>query len=151
MSHDDSPPPSHTAGGMLLVPIHSVNDGTALRVCVVMTEEPSSDGESFVVLRELPGARVYLGALCDAQARLQEWLEIWVQTIELRELAFSSYQERLTNHLFDQRWRSEYEMSKSHLPEAILVTGMEEKNPNPILVKRRTNRTPAGFALAAST
>src|SRR5947208_10224297 len=120
--------------GYLLAPIHGVDDRTALRICVLVHSEPDPVSGPFVLLRELPGSRVYLGAVCDAEARIQDWVEVWVQTLELRELAFSGYQERLANHTFDQRWRSEYEMCKATLPEAVLVTGMEEKNPSPIVI-----------------
>src|SRR5690242_16243443 len=86
--------------GFVLAPIHGVPDGTPLRICVLTRTEPDTQGQSFVLLRELPGSRVYLGAICDAEARIQEWVELWVQTLELRDLAFSGYQERLANHTF---------------------------------------------------
>jgi len=149
MNPNDGSIHSHAAAGVTLAPIHSCKEGTVLRVCIVMTKEPVQVGNSFVLLRELPGSRVYLGAICDADARIQEWAEIWVQTNEMRELAFSSYQECLTNHMFDQRWRSEYEMYKANLPETVIVTGMEEKNPSPILIKRPSGQTPPTFAEVA--
>src|SRR2546423_5556313 len=124
--------------GFVLAPIHNADDGTPLRICVLTRAEPDATGNCFVLLRELPGARVYLGAVCDADARIQEWVEVWVQTLELRDLAFSGYQERLANHTFDERWRSEYEMSKSALPQNVVVTGMEAKNPSPVIIKRRS-------------
>ena len=59
-----------------------------------------------------------------------------VETLDLRDLTFSHYQERLANHAFDQRWQAEFAMQKTSLPESVLVTGMETQNPGPVLIKR---------------
>ena len=126
--------------GFVLAPIHGGSDESPLRVCILSREQPDPAHGAFLLLRELPGARVYLGAVADADARVQEWVEIWVQTLELRDLAFSSYQEKLVNHSFDQRWHSEFEMVKASSPEETIVTGMEKQNPAPILIKRRANQ-----------
>jgi hypothetical protein len=99
----------------------------------------------------LPGSRVYLGAVCDAEARIQEWLEVWVQTLDLRDLAFSHYQERLTNHAFDQRWQAEFTMQKTSLPESVWVTGMETKNPGPVLIRRGPLATAPRLAVVEFT
>lgn len=138
--HSAAPP------GFLLAPIHCFDEGTPLRICVLVRSEAEPAGGPFVLLHELPGSRVYLGAVCDAAARIQEWVEVWVQTLELRDLVFSNYQERLANHTFDQRWRSEYEMCRTNLPETVIVTGMEEKNPSAIIIKRCADQATPAFA-----
>lgn len=122
--------------GYQLAPIHAENQSSPIRVCLLVGDDEKSPAGPFLLLRELPGARVYLGALCDLEGRIHEWLEIWVQALELRDLTFSNYEERLANHAFDQRWQSEYASSKSGLPDSVLVTGMEGKNPGPILILR---------------
>ena len=137
--------------GYVLAPIHGVDDRTPLRICILVHSEPDPVSGPFVLLRELPGSRVYLGAVCDAEARIQDWVEVWVQTLELRELAFSSYQERLSNHAFDQRWRSECGMYRETLPQWMIATGMEEKNPGPILIKQRAGGANTGFAGTETT
>ncbi len=136
MSNNDRANHQLVPPGYLLAPIHPTAEGSPLRICVMVAAEEKLPGGPFVLLRELPGSRVYLGAVCDAEARIQEWLEVWVQTLDLRDLAFSHYQERLANHAFDQRWHAEFAMQKAGLPESVLVTGMETKNPGPILIKR---------------
>jgi len=132
--------------GILLAPIHSFTDSAPLRICVCLRAEPDPRPDPFVLIRELPGSRVYLGAVCDEQARLQEWVEVWVQTLDLRDIAFSGSQERLTNFSFDQRWRSEHQMYLSNLPETVIVTGMETNNPRPLLVKRPADQDRSPFA-----
>lgn len=129
-----------------MAPIHSFGEGTPLRVCVLVRAKPDPTAGPYVLLRELPGARVFLGAVCDADARVQDWIEIWVQSLEMRDLAFSSHQESLTNSAFDQRWVSEYRMFKADLPASVIVTGMEEKNPAPIIIKRYSGQTPPAIA-----
>jgi hypothetical protein len=130
----------------VLAPLHAANDGIPLRLCVMVRAESEPDASPFVLLRELPGARVYLGAVCDAEARIQEWVEVWVQSLDLRDLTFSNYQEQLANDTFDQRWLAEYQMYKESLPEAVLVTGMEVKHPSPVLIKKAPAK--GGAALA---
>jgi hypothetical protein len=130
----------------LFAPIHPDDAGGPLRLCVLVAADDKSPTGPFILLRELPGSRVYLGAVCDADARIQEWVEVWVQTLELRDLTFSNYQERLANHSFDHRWWAEFEMLKTSVPETVLVTGMEQTNPSPVLIKHRPNLGGSGFA-----
>ena len=137
--------------GFQLAPIHADKDGSPIRLCLLVATDEKSPAGPFLLLRELPGARVYLGAICDAEGRIHDWLEIGVQTLELRDLSFSNYQERLTNHAFDLRWHAEYEMSKGGLPEAVLVTGMEKKNPSPLLIKRPAKQDAAKFLPVETT
>jgi hypothetical protein len=140
-------PPS----GTVLAPIHCFHDEDPLRVCLFLRSNPDQGSCPFVLVRELPGSRVYLGAVCDAQARLQEWVEVWVQMFDLRDVAFSGSQERLTNYGFDQRWRSEHLMSLQTIPELVIVTGMEQKNPGPILIKSPGGQEKSVFAQVQAT
>ena len=121
--------------GLLLAPIHAAVRDTPLKLGLLVMAEPESDGSPFLLLREVLGCRVYLGAVCDAAERVLEWVEVWVQELELRDVAFSSHQEPLENATFDQRWRADFERTRLTLPETVIVTGMEETNPSPILIK----------------
>src|SRR5271163_2958973 len=98
--------------GCVLAPIHTSNDETPLKICALVRFDSPPEAGPFILLREVPGSRVYLGAVCDAEARIQEWVEIWVQTVEMKEMAFAGYQEQLSNHVFDQQWRSESAAAK---------------------------------------
>ena len=128
--------------GLVLAPLHSPIDTAPLRVCLLVRTEATPAHGPFVLQREVPGAQVFLGAVCDAAARIQDWVEVWVQTIEFRDLTFSGYQERLTNNVFDQRWCAEQELALAAVPDAVIVTGLEVQNPRPLLIKRRA--APAG-------
>jgi hypothetical protein len=122
--------------GYVLAPIHSAEEGNPLRICILVRLNSNVSGP-FVILRELPEARVYLGCICDAEAIILEWVEIAVQSMELRDLAYSGYQERLSNFTCDERWRAEWECVKKNLPHQVIATGMEKSNPAPILILRK--------------
>ncbi len=132
--------------GCGLVPIHAGGDGVPLRICLLVRLDPKLPSP-FVLLRELPEARVYLGCVCDAVAIIQEWVEIWVQTLDLKDLAYSGYQERLSNFVGDERWGSEWEYVRKNLPQNVIVTGMEKANPSPLLIKRPAARFDSGFVV----
>jgi hypothetical protein len=149
MSH--RPDPFLTPAGLKLAPIHGPSETTLLRVCLFAQLEPESAANPYVLLRELPGSRVYLGAVADAEGRIQELIEIWVQTLEQRDLAFSSIQERLTNYAFDLRWLSEYKMTLANLPETVIVTGMEAINPGPLVIKLVGSKDASAFLPVETT
>ena len=128
--------PLETPPSYVLAPVHALGEGTPLKICVLVQSESSPAPGLFVLLREVPGSRVYLGAVCDAETRIQEWVEIWVQSLETKDLAFTGYQEQFSNHAFDQRWRSECALSKETLPAQVITTAMEQNNPSPILIKQ---------------
>jgi hypothetical protein len=131
--------------GFGLAPIHFAAGVIPLHICVFVRSGATTDISPFLLLRELPGAQVYLGAVCDAGGRIQECVEIWVQALELRDLVFSGYEERLTNYALDQRWISECEATLEHLPQMVIVTGMEKNNPSPVLIKRQTGTESGPF------
>jgi hypothetical protein len=122
--------------GCVLAPIHTSTEETPLKICVLVRFESSPTAGPFILLREVPGSRVYLGAICDAEVRIQEWIEIWVQTVEMKEMAFAGYQEQLSNHVFDQYWRADCAVAKKTIPDKVIVTAMEHDNPGPILIKQ---------------
>lgn len=134
-----------------MAPIHSTADVTPLRVCVLVADDEQSPAGPFLLLRESPLARVYLGAVSDAGGRIQDWIEIWVQSAELRDFSFSNYQERLTNPGCDQRWLAEYELARTGAPESVVVTGMEKRHPQPLLIQRPEKNNPSPFLTVETT
>jgi hypothetical protein len=120
---------------LLLAPIQFSEQPLALSICILVRIAPTETTGPFVLLRALPGAQVYLGALCDAAARVQEWLEIWVQSLDTRDLVFSHHEERLSNVALDQRWIAQYEAYLAGQPEALIITGMEQEPPSPVVIR----------------
>jgi hypothetical protein len=148
MEPNERPSPPSVSPELLLAPIHPSCPEMPLRLCVLLRTESEAGEDPFVLLREVLGSSVYLGAVCDASGRVQEWVEVWVQELELRDVAFSNHQEPLGNATFDQRWRVDFERVRTTLPHTVIVTGMEEKNPSPVLMKRRNSPTAPAFAQA---
>jgi len=132
------------AAGYLLAPLQASVDLPLVQICVLVRAQPDPASGPFVLLREVPLAKVYLGALCDAQGRVQEWVEVWLQSLEIAEV--SSAGERLSNCALDQRWISEWQMQLSNHPQEVIVTGMENIHPAPLLF--RSPREPGGIFAA---
>jgi hypothetical protein len=147
MANNARTAPLGTPAGCLLAPIQPSGGESSLKICVLVKSTSSPASGPFVLLREVPGSRVYLGAICDRDARIQEWLEIWVQTHEIKDMAFASYQEQLSNHVFDQRWNAEGAAAKAQLPERVIATDMEDNDPGPILIKQTLAEVAASVAL----
>ncbi len=133
------------------VPIPEPQPESPVSVCLLLQEPTQADECPFVLLREVPGSRVYLGGLCDAAGRVQEWLEIWVQEPELKTETLSSQGKSLDNSTFDRLWRAEFECAQSSFPESILVTGMESRNPRPLLIQRVSGTSALSFARTQTT
>ncbi|HTV41387.1 MAG TPA: hypothetical protein VMF08_12470 [Candidatus Sulfotelmatobacter sp.] len=128
--------------GCVLAPIHRVDDSTPLVMCV-LTQTAANPAETpFVLLRDLPGARIYLGAVCDALGNIQEWVEVQAQTLDVKQLEFSGQDQPLTNTFFDARWRTDGTVMRSQMPDAVIATRMEVENPAPILIKRARENGP---------
>lgn len=151
MANTEQIHPPRLSNGCILAPIHLVDETTPLAVCVVVPADAAAPNEPFLLLRELPGARAYLGAVCDAEARIQEWVEIWVQSLHLGELAFSGYQTQLSNLFFDQVWQAESDLLKRDLPQAVIAVGMEAHNAGPILIKPPAAVAAPAFAKIETT
>lgn len=145
MDNHGKPLKTFAAAGLLLAPIQGFGAEPPLRVCLLVRADRTAQAGPFLLLREQPGSRVYLGAVCDAGGRVQELVEVWVQDVDFRDLTFANQQERLTNGAFDQRWSVEHQLSLANLPESVILTGMETANPGPLLIK---TAVPAGSVFA---
>jgi hypothetical protein len=128
--------------GCVLAPIHPADNSVPLTICVLAQTGGNAAGSPFVLLRELPGASIYLGAVCDASGNIQEWIEIQVQTVDAKQLDYSGRDELLSNAFFDSRWRLDGTVLRKQLPDAVIATRMEVESPGPILVKRSNDNGP---------
>jgi hypothetical protein len=124
-----------------LAPIHPATETTPLRVAVVGRRDAAPNEDPLVLLREAPGSRVYLGAVCDAAARVLLWLELSVQTAGPRHSALANLNHCFTNRELDLLWQQEIPAYDTPWPEDSIVLGLEQNHPGPILVKRTTLHT----------
>ena len=121
--------------GSILSPIHALAEGAPLAICIVVRAQAPADDTPFLLLPELPDARAFLGAVCDAEARITQWVEIWVQTLQTQDMAFSGYETQLNNWFFDQGWLLESDRLKRQLPRDFIAMRMEAHDNGPILIQ----------------
>ena len=120
--------------GFLPIPIHETSPGMPLRVCVLVRRAPDPVAGPFVLLRDLPDAMVYLGCVADAEGRLREWIEIWVQNVDGLESSLPALRQSFSNRTIDQRWGEQSETLATLDPAGTLRTGWEKKHPLPCLL-----------------
>jgi len=122
--------------GCVLAPLHRVDNSVPLMICVLAQIAGDAAETPFILLRDLPGVRIYLGAICDALGNIQEWVEIQVQSVDVRQLEHSGRDEVLSNSFYDSRWRLDSSVLRKQFPETVIATRMEDENPAPILIRR---------------
>ncbi|MEO6787885.1 MAG: hypothetical protein ABI318_17310, partial [Chthoniobacteraceae bacterium] len=66
------------------VPLSADEAAANLRLCAVLRNQPDAATGHLILLRQTPEARVILGAACDADGCVREWLELWVQDIDAK-------------------------------------------------------------------
>jgi hypothetical protein len=64
------------------VPISAAEAAANIRLCFVLREQPDPAFGHFILLRQTLEARAVLGAACDADGHVREWLELWIQDVE---------------------------------------------------------------------
>jgi hypothetical protein len=124
--------------GFRAIPIHPADEQIPLRLCVLLRSEPDPLAGRFFLLRDLVGARVHLGCICDAAGRVQEWIEIWTQTVEGIETTLAAHREAFSNSSLDQRWTAQTLACKAWAPENFIETGWEFRHPPPVFIDLST-------------
>lgn len=64
------------------VPLSAAEAAASLRLCAVLRDQPDPASGHIVLLRQTPEARVILGAACDSDGSMREWLELWIQDVD---------------------------------------------------------------------
>jgi hypothetical protein len=131
--------------GYLLAPLHDTQSEPPTRLCVLVRQEVDPAQGAFVLLRDAHTCQVYLGALADAAGRIQDWLEIWVQSPRQEAAGAAGTTDELTNTTFDERWKAEVHLWAATLSRDTLITRMEEHNPRPVLI-HGPGKQPSPFA-----
>jgi len=151
MNNEPQADNGQTHPGFAFAPIHPGTPASPLIICVLVRDEPDAAYGSFILLRSLPGAGVYLGALCDHSERVLQWMEIWVQTLDFKDWELAGFREQLSNHFFDERWISEQALFENLLSQEVVTTGMEKCNPSPLLILPRSGQARTSLAVTEAT
>jgi hypothetical protein len=117
--------------GYLAIPVSAADAGAPLRLCALVRQTPDPAAGSFVLLRDLHDARVYLGCVVDAAGRAREWVELWVQNVDGLESSLPAYRETFSNATLDARWSEQATAFRALDPENFIQTGWESAHPLP--------------------
>src|SRR5689334_1535564 len=116
------------------VPIHVGEGETPLRLCVVVRKQPDSVGGAFVLLRDFADASVFLGCIIDAEQRVWDWVELWVQNADKLPAFLPNFREKFSNDMLDERWSIGADALSELNPQTVLKTGWETTHPQPVAV-----------------
>ena len=120
--------------GYHAVPVSVDQMNAPVRLCVVVRVEPDPVAGHFVLLRDTIDARVLLGGISDAQGRVHEWVELWIQDLDGLSNAVPAYVDNLTNEVLDRRWTSHTQSLDRMDQSPLIKTSWEEHHPPPIFL-----------------
>ncbi len=120
--------------GYVAIPLSAEQAGSPLRLCAVVKQQPDPVAGHLVLLRDLLDAKVYMGCVVDALGRLQQWVEIRVQTVDAVGGMGNVGRESVTNKAMDDRWKRVVDSYARLEPAAVIHTGWETRHPLPILL-----------------
>ena len=123
-------PASGVPEGYRAIPLHKNHDAP-VRLCILVRQTPDPVTGSFVMLRDLHDALIYLGCITDAGGRVREWVELWVQNVDGLNATLPANRESFSNFALDERWRAQKEIFAELNPENFIQTGWETEHPLP--------------------
>lgn len=118
-----------------LVPLSADEAAANLRLCAVLREQPDAATGHLILLRQTPEARVILGAACDADGGVREWLELWLQDIDVQppgETLIAS------NTARDTAWQQLVTRLRGADPEGAFSSRSEKAPPRPAFIDLAT-------------
>src|SRR5437870_1790758 len=117
--------PSSIPEGYLAIPLSPDQMSAPLRLCAIVRKQPDPVSGHLVLLRDMLEAKVYMGCVVDSLGRLQQWVEIWVQTVDAMGALAASGREGITNKSLDDRWMKQVESFDRLDPTIIIRTSWE--------------------------
>ena len=120
------------------VPLSSDEAAANLRLCAILREQPDAATGHLILLRQTPEARVILGAACDAEGSVREWLELWLQDIDAQppgETLIAS------NTARDTAWQQLVTRLRGADPEGSFSSRSEKTPPRPLFVDIATSQS----------
>ncbi|MFC1782187.1 hypothetical protein ACFL02_01210 [Planctomycetota bacterium] len=117
--------------GYAAIALSADQDSALLRTCAVVRQKPDPVAGHLVVLRSTLDAQVFLGCITDAEGRVYQWLELWVQNIEGLQETTASCREALSNNTMDDRWQGYLKAFEQLDEPKVIITGWETTPPLP--------------------
>src|SRR5438874_12904601 len=100
--------PSQIPDGYAVVAMSSEQKSAPLRIGVIVKKQADPVAGHLVMLRDLLDAQVYLGCVADASGRVQQWVELWVQSTNGLAGSLPASRETLSNAVLDGRGERVY-------------------------------------------
>jgi hypothetical protein len=120
------------------VPISVEQSAASLRVCVLCRVDADPLAGHLVVVRDQLDSRAYLGCVVDqgetgpggarSGARVHQWVEVWVQTLDALAGSVPAARESLSNAALDERWERQVKAFDRFDRPVIIKTGCESAN-----------------------
>ena len=120
------------------VPLSSDEAAANLRLCAVLREQPDAATGHLILLRQTPEARVILGAACDAEGSVREWLELWLQDIDAQPPGETLV---ASNVARDTAWQQLVTRLRGADPEGSFSSRSEKIPPRPVFVDTATSQS----------
>ena len=121
--------------GIRCVPLSTDEAAANLRLCAVLREQPDAATGHLILLRQTPEARVILGAACDADGGVREWLELWLQDIDAQPAGETLI---ASNTARDAAWQQLVTRLRGADPEGAFSSRSEKAPPRPVFVNLAT-------------
>ena len=113
------------------VPLSADEAAANLRLCAVLREQPDAATGHLILLRQTPEARVVLGAACDADGGVREWLELWLQDVDAKPPGETLV---LSNTARDAAWQQLVARLRGADPAGAFSSRSEKVPPRPAFV-----------------
>ncbi|RFC44874.1 MAG: hypothetical protein DVB28_000850 [Verrucomicrobia bacterium] len=129
--------PSH----LRAVPIQPVSSLLGLEVCLALRVTPDPLAGFLLTLRETTLASVVLGCVTDAEGKVLDWLELWLQKTGASALCSPTFGTPPLNHLLDLEWARLAANLKHSAPDCYIHTSFVNAHLQPVVISLATNTT----------
>src|SRR5258708_2752440 len=113
------------------VPISAAEAAANLRLCAVLREQADPATGHLILLRQTLEARAILGAMCDANGDVHEWLELWIQDIDVMPAGETLVP---SNSARDKAWEQLVARLRGADPEGSFSTSYEKDPARPTFI-----------------
>ncbi len=113
------------------VPLSAEEAAANLRLCAVLREQPDAVTGHLILLRQTPEARVILGAACDADGAVREWLELWIQDVDAKPQGETLV---ISNTARDAAWQQLVARLRGADPDGAFSSRSEWTPPRPAFI-----------------
>lgn len=117
--------------GYMAVQVSTPLNTHALPLAVLVRHDPHGSNHFLLPLRNIHGAKTFLGCICDHAGRVLQWIELWIQDNSCFSASSSCLRGILSNTVMDTRWQQTVDAFTILEPGEMIQTGFETCHPLP--------------------